>query len=172
MSNIWFTADLHFNHKIVLRGRGFIGVSEHDQFLINQWNSVVQRKDSVYVLGDFCLGLDQKYFLSVVRELSGNIHLIIGNHDQLALKAHRRHNVFCWAKDTYLLKAQEHSFWLSHYAHRVWPLSHYGSMHLYGHSHGNLEGHGRSMDVGVDCCGMRPIHIDEIIDTLVNKDII
>ena len=27
---------------------------------------------------------------------------------------------------------------LCHYAMRVWDRSHYGSWHLYGHSHGNL----------------------------------
>jgi hypothetical protein len=39
---------------------------------------------------------------------------------------------------------------LCHYGMRVWPASHHGSVHFYGHSHGRLPGYGRSRDVGVD----------------------
>jgi len=39
---------------------------------------------------------------------------------------------------------------LCHYSLRVWDRSHYGSWHLYGHSHGNLPPLENSLDVGVD----------------------
>jgi calcineurin-like phosphoesterase family protein len=40
---------------------------------------------------------------------------------------------------------------LCHYGMRVWPASHHGAWHFFGHSHGRLPNHGRSRDVGVDC---------------------
>ena len=52
---------------------------------------------------------------------------------------------------------------MSHYSHRVWSYSHHGSIHLYGHSHGNLPGFGRSFDIGVDTNDMKPYSIDEIV---------
>jgi calcineurin-like phosphoesterase family protein len=53
---------------------------------------------------------------------------------------------------------------------RVWPKSHYGTWHLFGHSHGCLEPWGKSFDVGVDAWQMRPISINQVkekMDTLV-----
>ena len=53
---------------------------------------------------------------------------------------------------------------MSHYSHQVWPKSHRGTIHLFGHSHGSIDGIGKSMDVGVDAHPeFRPFHINEII---------
>lgn len=45
-----------------------------------------------------------------------------------------------------------------------------GSLHIYGHSHGNLEGFGRSMYVGWDAWG-RYLLLEEVIDRLESKEI-
>ena len=46
---------------------------------------------------------------------------------------------------------------------RVWNASHRGSIHLFGHSHGNLPDHGKSMDVSADTNNFYPYSIDDII---------
>ena len=57
---IWFTSDLHFNHKRIIEyeptTRPFASVEEMNETLIKNWNSVVQPEDTVYVLGDFIMG--------------------------------------------------------------------------------------------------------------------
>ena len=70
-----------------------------------------------------------------------------------------------------------HKFFLSHYAHRVWKASHKGVIHLYGHSHGNLEkeSHGKSMDVGIDNAKRllgeyRPFSVEEVINLMNKRD--
>ena len=57
---------------------------------------------------------------------------------------------------------------LLHYGMRVWPRSHHGAIHLYGHSHGNLPGDNQSVDVGVDYpeWAMRPVSLPEIMGHL------
>lgn len=55
---------------------------------------------------------------------------------------------------------------LCHYALRVWDRSHYGSWHLFGHSHGHLPGLGLSLDIGVDCHGYRPLSLAEVADNM------
>ncbi len=45
---------------------------------------------------------------------------------------------------------------LFHYSLRVWNRSHFGSLSLYGHSHGTLPGTAASCDVGVDVWDFRP----------------
>ena len=52
---------------------------------------------------------------------------------------------------------------MSHYCHVVWPNSHYGTIHLYGHTHGTLTVPWRAIDVGVDKWNFTPVSCDEII---------
>jgi len=59
-------------------------------------------------------------------------------------------------------KFGDQSIIMCHYCMRVWPRSHYNTWHLYGHSHGGLEPIGKSMDVGVDVWGFRPIALYEV----------
>ena len=80
--NIWFTSDTHWAHKNVIQfcNRPFSTIEEHDAKLIENWNSVVQKDDIVFHLGDFCFGGSSvwKYYREC---LNGRIVLIKGNHD-------------------------------------------------------------------------------------------
>ncbi len=73
MSNIFFIADLHFGHKKVIEFE-----KEHDEELVRRWNARVTKKDSVWVLGDFCFG---KQNLEIAGRLNGTKRLVMGNHD-------------------------------------------------------------------------------------------
>ena len=59
MSEVFFIADTHFNHKRIVeirekeRGRKFASLEEHDEELIRRWNATVGKKDTVWHLGDF-----------------------------------------------------------------------------------------------------------------------
>ena len=156
---IYFTSDLHFGHtNIIMHSkRPFLGVTEMNDGLIERYNSVVTNKDDVYILGDvaFCDPTP------LVARMNGRKHLIMGNHDHP--KKSKLHGcAFQWIKDTYELSVNGQKIWLAHYPHRAWPNSHHGAWHLYGHSHGNMPPHGRSMDVGVDVWGYYPVSFENI----------
>lgn len=55
---IYFTSDLHFNHKRIIQsvGRPFANLEEMHNALVNNWNSVVNDDDTIYILGDFTIG--------------------------------------------------------------------------------------------------------------------
>lgn len=166
MNEVFFTSDEHHYHTHVIRynSRPFTSVEEMNSCLIKNHNSVVGKGDRVYHLGDFAW----KYPEIILPELNGQHFLIKGNHDDIkkATKAG-----FIWVKDVFGLKVNDLYFWLSHYAHRYWNKSHYGSYHLYGHSHGCAEDNwGRSTDVGVDCWDYKPVHIDQIIEKLKDRE--
>lgn len=131
-----------------------------DETLISNHNEVVKPEDLVYHLGDFAF---DKFPEKYARRLNGNVHLILGNHDRPKLLLNCE---FVWIKDVHKLHDGEETFWLSHYAHLRWPHSHHGAYHLFGHSHGDLKGFGRSMDVGVGAQNYYPIHIDDVIARL------
>lgn len=170
---IWFVSDTHFRHKRVLSlsNRPFSTIEEHDSYLINQINKYVKQRDTLYHLGDYAFS----DYVEVREQIKcENIHLIAGNHDEI--QRYKKLLIFCRIWDVCEMKYNHQKIFLSHYPHAYWPSSHYGSYHLYGHMHGQREqtlddcfpGR-RSMDVGVDCTGYRPISIDEVYEKLSQK---
>jgi calcineurin-like phosphoesterase family protein len=55
---------------------------------------------------------------------------------------------------------------MCHYAMRTWHFKSQGSIHLYGHSHGKLPSLDKSMDVGVDAMGYKPIKLERILEIM------
>lgn len=154
----FYTSDTHFNHRNILSlcSRPFADIVEHDEALIQRWNSVVGVDDIVYHLGDFGFRLseDEARIRSIFSRLQGRKYLIIGNHD--VRKDGSLHPVLAdldWsAPPTHMMQTTDcgKRLVLCHYALREWQGTRKGSYHFYGHSHGNLPGVGRSRDVGVD----------------------
>ena len=74
----------HFQHQNIIRWsetrKHFKTIEEHDQTLINNWNSVVSNNDRVFVLGDFAFG-DKSNVPNILSKLNGYKVLIFGNHD-------------------------------------------------------------------------------------------
>lgn len=56
--NIYFTSDLHLGHKNILKYENrdkklnISTIQEHDDKLIQNWNSIVTKDDLVFILGD------------------------------------------------------------------------------------------------------------------------
>ena len=169
MPTIFFTSDHHFGHKNILKfsNRPFADIQEMDEVFIQKWNEKVNPEDEVYHLGDVGFYSSGK-LRKILERLNGKIYLINGNHEKSA-QACASH--FEWVKDYHELIVKDLDFErgeqmivLFHYAIREWNASHWGSYHLYGHSHGTLEDdiHSLSFDVGVDCHDFAPISYQEV----------
>lgn len=160
MRQTWFTADLHFGHSQIINHckRPFADSREMDGHLIAQWNAVVQPDDDIYVIGDFAFR-GMKSPGSYLARLVGRKHLIHGNHDSAEC---REHPAWTSSQTMAELTVDGVRLVLLHYAMRVWPKSHHGSLHLYGHSHGQLPGDRQSCDVGVDAWDYRPVSLADI----------
>lgn len=160
MAKTWFTADHHFGHNNVIRfcDRPFGDAAEMDLCLVQNWNAVVAPGDTVYHLGDFAYRGDKRVLRGLFESLHGTKHLILGNHD------HGETKKLGWSSIAQMATVNEGSqrIVLCHYALRVWQGQHYGSIHLYGHSHGNLPGTHASLDVGVDAWGYCPVDLVQI----------
>lgn len=154
----YFTGDTHFNHGNIIKfcGRPFDDPIEMNEVQIDNWNKVVKPEDTVYHLGDVGFG----EYRHILDRLNGKIFLILGSHDGNALLYRDR---FIDIKRMWEFKKGDINITLCHYAMRVWPKSHYGSWHLYAHSHNNLESFGKSFDVGVDGHNFTPWSLDEVI---------
>lgn len=91
MSKIFFISDLHLGHKNILKFslmRGGTDLHSHSEWLVEQWNSVVTKRDLVWVLGDVCFDKDH---LKYLKRMNGNKHLILGNHDIFSLDTYSKY---------------------------------------------------------------------------------
>lgn len=82
----WLTSDTHLSHANILhlgQGRPFDDLDHHDEMIIKNWNDLVSPDDVVYHLGDVALG-PWPVGLEKIRRLSGEIHLVPGNHDRIS----------------------------------------------------------------------------------------
>ena len=189
--NIWFTSDTHYQHSSIAGPtltkwksgyRNFKSVQEMNDCLVDTINKYVKEDDILYHLGDFSFGSPQKMFNFRNSLICKTIHLIKGNHDEIfdehnANKFERLsfnpYELFASVRDTYTGYIGKNKFHLSHYAHRIWPSSHKGTIHLYGHSHGHSKDFGKSMDVGIDAHKeFRPFHINEILQIMEKREIV
>ena len=188
MPKTFLTADSHFGHANCIKycDRPFANVNEMDNELIRRWNEVVAPDDTVYHLGDFTLGNseDAEHYFSrlngVIRVLSYPWH-----HDYRWLPANQYGSSnYASASDHWVIleppivvlqllrKINKHhqTITLCHFAMTVWPQSHYGSLHAFGHSHGRYKPNNRSIDVGVDCWNYAPVSLDTIVEILERRE--
>lgn len=80
MSNVYVIADLHFGHTNMAAKRGFNSSQLHDEFIIHQWNSIVNKRDIVWILGDITMERSHEYPL--LARLNGLKKVVLGNHDK------------------------------------------------------------------------------------------
>ena len=86
--NVCFWSDTHFNHACLhwpnplWKMRGFSSIEEHNEGLINRWNSVCNNQTTFFHLGDFIFGLDSKtHFKSIINRLNfKTMYIMSGNH--------------------------------------------------------------------------------------------
>lgn len=166
----FFTADNHFNHRRIIEycNRPFANREEMDSEMISRWNEVVPKDGVVYCLGDLILA-GRKRTEETLSQLNGNIYLCLGDHDKSAIKYGLKH-LEGTARD-YVIKIGDAKVFMSHYCHKVWPKSHYGAWHLFGHSHGGMNAYamneGKLLDVGVDSHDFRPWTFAEIREAML-----
>lgn len=145
---IFFTADLHFGHSNIIKhcSRPFACAGEMDEVILSHIDERVGSGDTLWILGDFAFrGRDPSHYRD--RIACRDVRLLLGNHDK---RSKCEKAGFSHVGDVAEISVGKQRIWMSHYAHRVWPASHGGSWHLYGHSHGSLPAIARSLDVGVD----------------------
>ena len=170
MKTIWFTADLHHAHDKIISICGRSCSKEyHEKWLVDLFNSHVQKKHTAYLLGDisFARKADANRFIS---KLNGNKFLILGNHDDSLEHSPHFTQITIRKNFTYSRFGLNIHIVLDHFPSSSWNRKIHGAWHLYGHVHGRFTNTGLSYDVGIDnrdntygiSCHERPINLYEI----------
>lgn len=163
MSDIFLIADTHFGHANVLTFKkdngellrpGFHHITEHDEYLIECWNSVVKDQDKVYHLGD--IGFKSFTALSLIlSRLNGQKILIKGNHDNFKLSQYQQY--FKDVRATHILD----KFVLSHVPVHPECLTRWDA-NIHGHLHSNVIRDKRYINVSVEQINYTPISFEEL----------
>ena len=170
--HIWFTADIHWLHpKIVSICDRPTTVEEHDEWILERINSVVGKRDQLFILGDISMANRDKTE-KLLNRLHGNKTLIIGNHDE-SIKSSP---IF---KESVIRKNFNFSsesfpnihIVLDHFPIASWERKIHGAMHLYGHCHGRFANNGLSFDVGLDANNYFPLNLVEVLDKMTKISI-
>lgn len=179
----WFTSDYHIGHHncLALCNRPFKDITEHDNTLIANHNSLVTDNDVVIDLGDVGFRCRPEYLADCLSDMNGKRIIILGNHDKPLRQAYKKGLLDKLIKSNKLeivggetiindktlainkmFTINNQDIFCGHYCVKSWPGAYRNSWHLYGHSHNNLPGIFKSMDVGVDTHNYFPWSFDEI----------
>ncbi len=136
MQKKFYISDLHIGHKNILSydNRPFSSLENMTETIISNWNKVVGKGDSIYVLGDMFWKNDKAP--GILSQLKGEKHLILGNHDRLNSDIEE---YFIWIKDYAEIKDNGRHVALCHYPIAHWRNADHGYIHLYGHIHNGRD---------------------------------
>ena len=175
MTENFFTSDSHFFHNNIIKhcNRPYKGIEEMHEAFINNWNSVVGKLDIVYHLGDLALSSNFKAVAEVINRLNGKIRLVLGNHDKNPKKLFDHCKNIEWVRDyqeeTFYINGIKYFIVMMHYPLFRWNKSHYGSIHVHGHSHGGINEQNkgtRRYDVGVDVNNFTPVNVYDLVEKI------
>ena len=187
LGRVFFTSDHHFGHNNIIKysKRPFANVVEMDKALIENWNDVVGKNDTVFHLGDVTFKADARSYFA---QLNGKIFVLAlpWHHDKKWLEQEKDQSLML-SKSGHpvvlltpiaVLYSHKHgqdgyplAITLSHYPLAEWEASFHGAWQLHGHSHGTYQApQGKKcLDVGVDPMGYSPVSFEQVVELMNRK---
>jgi calcineurin-like phosphoesterase family protein len=158
VNRVFVIADTHFSHKKVTEFRPWPTVEEHDRELVARWNATVNKHDTVWHLGDVCLGGRDK--LAILGQLNGIKKLVLGNHD-----VYRQTEYGAYFSKIFGA-AEWHDCILTHVPVHPYQLDSRYRLNVHGHMHAaRIEGDDRYKCVSAEQTDYRPKLMWEVIGT-------
>lgn len=167
---IFISSDIHFHHRNILKHcperQAICGAKDEndvetwDKWMVEKWNTIIGKKDIVYILGDFIFG-SQESAKKVLDKLHGKKFLILGNHDKGVDKLENyfeqitQQKLVTFKKSNFDFLDEDFQIFMCHYPMVTWASKHYGVINAHGHCHGRLDDYNEAstdlrVDVGID----------------------
>lgn len=176
----FFTSDTHFNHTNIIQycHRPFKNVDQMNETLITNWNHVIHPEDTIFHLGDFCLG-DSTEWNKILNRLNGKIYLIMGNHDRKNIQQgyiNRFEDVVMQMH----IEVGKRSIYLNHYPFLCYSGAYGDVWQLFGHVHTCPNSTGidtprlgtllpTQYDVGVDNNNYMPVSYEQVKKNILKQ---
>ena len=187
---LFMSSDEHYGHRNIITfcARPFVDVHTMNEGMIAAHSATVGHDDDVWHLGDFAMTRNVSAVATILSQLNGRHHLVMGNHDVChpchGDSAERRRDQYLAAGFVQVVEQT----WLDlpaplgrtllchmpsirtqfdeHYVeYRPKPEELAGTWLIHGHVHTQwrVRGNEKLVNVGVDVWNYRPVSIDQII---------
>lgn len=169
---IFVYSDPHFDSESIIKNgkRPFNNVAEMNAKLIENYNSVINKQDICYWLGDIMYAATPEKVRRILQQMRGRKYLILGNHD----RGHSEHWWLSCGFDkvfTHPIYDAEKFILLSHE-----PLPEFGNLPNIANIHGHLhiqdydfENHEHCINVSVEKTNYKPIPLINPFITITRK---
>ncbi len=170
MSNVFFIGDLHLDHKGIITKYGrsqFSSLDEHNEHLIDRWNSVVHNKRSlVWVLGDAAMSISA---IKLFDRMIGRKILVAGNHDTYPTEEYLKYfeKVISFEKRYGGLVLTHIPVHVNEMNNRNW------NYNIHGHIHSQSkqdEYDSRYINANADLIDLTPISLEEIREKINERN--
>ena len=162
MSKVFIVGDFHFGHRNILKYRPqFKTIEEHDQFIIDNFNKTIKKRDTVYFTGDIFFTDEGLKLLSKLRFCNKKI-LILGNHDGQFFKGNKKdyYNYF----DDIKSSVKKKGCWITHIPISTEELR--GSYNIHAHTHYHNLDDTRYFNTSLENINFTPIDLIEVVEKL------
>lgn len=162
MSRLFVCSDPHFYHLNMIKKRGFKDFLDYHKFYVEQWNSVVSKRDVTYILGDLTM---EKPHYAILSRLNGIKHIILGNHD-CKNKSHlmslsKYVNKILSSKK---LKIKDKNVVLTHIPIHPIEFDYRVDLNIHGHLHDLVINDERYINICPEQIDYKPVLIENLIE--------
>ena len=156
----FFISDLHLGHENMAIKRGFTCADDMNEHIIKCWNSVISKRDLVYILGDVTMEKVRDY--PILLELKGEKTVVLGNHDE---PQHARELLKYVNKVAGMIDYKGNSI-LTHCPIHPSQLDYRYSHNIHGHVHENSLDDPRYINVSCEVVDYTPVEYSVLINRL------
>lgn len=164
MQKVMVFSDAHFGHKNILKFRkGFSSIQEHDELIMENILSGVNKHDTLWLLGD--MFFDRESLENMGQRIVDHCpqtHLVLGNHDtDSATRAQNVRAMTDMFQAVYGMKSK-YGFWMTHCP--MHPNETRGKVNIHGHVHYQTIHDPNYFNAAGENINFRPVDIRDIRD--------
>ena len=143
----YFMSDLHIGHENILNfcGRPFSTADDCEEYILNRLKTDTKEGDTIIDLGDMFWKKSSDFIDKFFDELKGREFIkVLGNHDKVSplekTKSLQNKKIYDILEVNVLVNSNDLvRVFASHYPVLCWNGKNHGSIHVFGHCHGNID---------------------------------
>lgn len=170
MPMTFISSDWHLDHPNVLKynSRPFKDLDEQLAYFIKEIQQLPPGSRLI-LLGDILVYGNKAKAREILEKFPRHVNylIVVGNHDRGLMSLYKELGI---CVEYIEIRYADQKLVLSHYPMLEWNRGQYGSIHLFGHCHGQFIHPGRAIDVGWDA-HQKLLDLDWVVKTLLQKPI-
>lgn len=157
---VYVLSDTHFRQHNICRFRpAFESMEDHDQVVVDNILNRCGKRDTLYLMGDVCIGEGSLQLLETISDQVEHLHIVLGNHDNERRGSPTIHDYARLCKGVYGLRKYKQA-WFSHAP--IHPDELRGRVNIHGHVHEASLNDERYINVSCEAVGFKPVNVESL----------